>query len=154
MITRVVAGILAIVFVSLGLTFTVIGLAVDRSGSSEGFLSTGIGMLAAGAACAAVFAVLTRRDAERRHRRRAGARAQAQIVRAVLRPGVRIGSLLAYDLTVRFQPAGEATRRLLVVPGTALVEGESIEVAYDPQEPSNFEPTSTQGHWHLVHDPG
>ena len=79
-----------------------------------------------------------RRAAARR--RRAGDRAQATIVAARLNPYVRIGVLLSYTLTVRFEPAGEVTRPLLVSPATRLQAGDEIEVAYDPADPANFEP--------------
>lgn len=135
-----VSGILALVFLLLGLTFSVVGLVVDEPdrGSPDGFVATGGALLVAGLLCATAFAALYRRHARRR--RRQGPRAQAEIVSAILRPYVRVGALLTYDLTVRIPAAGEVTQRVLVVPGTDLTEGGLIEVAYDPREPSNFEP--------------
>ena len=142
MIKRVLSGILAVVLLPLGLTFVVLGLVLedDGSGDKQGFLGAGIPLVLAGLALAGVFLLLRRREADRRRRRREGSRAPAEIVRAHFLAGVRVGALLAYDLTVSFPAAGTVTRRVFVIPGTELIEGETIEVLYDPAEPDNFEP--------------
>ena len=142
MITRLLSGILAAVFLPLGLVFTVIGLAADEadSGSPEDFLMIGLPFLATGVALAAVFGVLTGRARAARRRRREGARTQAQVVHAFLHAGVRAGVLLTYDLTVTFPAAGgEVTQRVMIPPNVQLAPGDLVEIAYDPAEPANFE---------------
>lgn len=142
MITRLLTGILASVFLPLGVAFTGIGLVADDvdSGSPDDFLMIGVPLLAVGLALTAVFGVLMGRARAARRRRREGARAQATIVHAHLHSGVRMGVLLTYDLTVVFPAGGEVTQRVFVAPNVPLTPGEEIEIAYDPAEPSNFEP--------------
>lgn len=139
---RLLTGIFACVLLPLGLAFTVIGLVADdvRSGSPEDFRYVGLAILGVGIADLAAFLALQRRHTQRRRRRVEGARAQAVLVQALLRPGVRVGVLHTYDLTVRFEPAGEVRQMVMVAPTIRLVPGEPIEVAYDPADPSNFEP--------------
>jgi hypothetical protein len=141
MVARLLCGILAIVLGLLGIVFTTLGLAgvEPRQGSSDDWFTVGLPLAAAGLACVTAFVVLARREAAARRRRRAGARASAEIVRADHKAGIQIGSLLTYDLTVRFAAGGEVTKRLTVVPGTPLVPGETVDVLYDPAGPANFE---------------
>ena len=145
MITRLLTGILACVLVPLGIAFTVVGLVADDvdSGSPEGFLVVGPSFLAVGMLLVAVFAVLSRRAGAAPRRRQEGVRTMARIVHAHLLAGVRIGVLVTYDLTVTFPAAGEVTRRVSVAPNVQLTAGEEIEIAYDPADPSNFEPAAS-----------
>lgn len=132
MITRLLAGILACVFVPLGIVFT----ALEPS--------AGLPFLALGALFAAAFGVLSQRAGAARRRRRDGLRAPARVVHARLHAGVRVGVLLTYDLTVTFPAApGEVTQRVLVAPNVTLTPGEEILVAYDPADPTNFEPAAS-----------
>jgi hypothetical protein len=141
MVARLLCGILAIVLGLLGIVFTTLGLAgvEPRQGSFDDWFTVGLPLAAAGLACVTAFVVLARREAAARRRRRAGTRASAEIVRADHKAGIQIGSLLTYDLTVRFAAGGEVNKRLTVVPGTPLVPGETVDVLYDPSGPANFE---------------
>jgi hypothetical protein len=141
-IRRIVTGILAVVFLPLGIAFLVIGLAVDepRSGEPEAFLYLGAALAAVGVAFATTFIVLSRREAARRRRRREGLRARAEIVEADVNWSVRVNGRPALRLTVRFQPAGTVSGTFLAGGSYDLAVGETIEVLYDPAEPSNFEP--------------
>ena len=145
MVLRITLGILAVVFLPLGLVFTIVGLTVDQpdSGRPEDFLYTGAGLGLAGVALLVGFLVLRGREAARRRRRQEGLRTTAEVVRVQLKPGVRVGSLVALDLTVRFAAAGTAdgtvSRMMLVSPLSRITEGEPVEIMYDPAEPSNFE---------------
>jgi hypothetical protein len=145
-VLRLVVGILAVTFLPIGLTFTIIGLVVDEPdrGRPEAFLYTGIALGLVGAGFALAFVVLWRREAERRRRRREGLRTTAEVVRAKLNPNVRTGSSMAMNLTVRFPsagtPDGTVRRTLFVEPSSRLTEGARIEIVYDPADPSNFEP--------------
>ena len=131
-------GIFALVNLILGVVFTILGFATD-SEDTDGFATVGPALLLVGLVLGGVFAVLVRRGRAKRERRQA--RTQAEVVRAKFRAGVRIGAWATYDLTVRFAAAGgEVTRQVQVVPGTNLKEGEQIEIAFDPDEPSSFEP--------------
>jgi hypothetical protein len=142
MVKRLFCGILAAVFVPLGLAFTIVGLTVKhpRSGKPEAFLYIGIPFLVVGLGLAVAFLVLRRREAERRRRRRAGLRATAEIVDAELNPHVRVGMSFSAKLTVDIPGAGTVTRAVLVSPFTRLDPGTPIDVVYDPQDPANFEP--------------
>ena len=135
MIARILSGTLACVLVPLGTVFTVLGLVAEEE---EGFTPVGAALLAAGLALAALLAVLTGRARQRKARRTA--RTRADVVEAAFKPGVRVGAYLAYDLTVTFPAAGTVSDMVLVIPGTELVDGGTVEVVYDPDEPSNFAP--------------
>ena len=141
MVARLLSGILAAVLLPLGLVFGVVGLGADGAdgGGPQGFLLIGAPLAALGLACAAAFVVLTRREAARRRRRQGGTRVRAYVVEARWRPGIRVGAWLTYDLAVRFDPAGEVRQRILVMPGTPLKEGQTIEIVHDPSDPTNFE---------------
>ena len=133
MVARLLAGILTAVFLPLGIVFGALGLATD-----EDFTGVGAACAAVGVVCAATFAVLMRAEAARRRRRRDGLRGAAEVVEAVLRPGIRIGVYLTYDLTFRL--AGQTVSQgVLVVPGTTVQPGGTVDVLYDPAEPGNFE---------------
>ena len=147
MVVRLVTGILAAVFLPLGLVFTTIGLLaedVDR-GEPEGFLYAGIPLAVVGGGLLCAFAALQGRERDRRRRRREGLRASAEVVEARMNTGVRSGSKFALRLTVRFAPAGTATTSLMWDPMQPLRPGDRIEVLYDPADPANFEPAAATG---------
>ena len=141
-VLAIVCAIVALVLTVLGLTFLAIGLA-GAGDEPAGFRALGAVLLVTGLLLAGVAAVARSRRQAAARRRRAGDRARATIVRAQLHPYTRIGVLLTYTLTVRFAPAGEVTRKLLVPPSLELTPGEEIEVVYDPQDPANFEPAAS-----------
>jgi hypothetical protein len=147
MVKRIIFGILAATFVPLGIVFTVIGLTVDDvdEGSPEAFVYLGIPILLVGLALAAAFLVLWRKERARRARRRAGLRAQAEIVSADVNWSVRVNGRPALKLTVSFSPAGTVSGTFLAGGNYSLRAGDSIEVLYDPAEPANFEPASLTG---------
>jgi hypothetical protein len=144
MALRLVLGILAVVFVPLGLIFTVLGLTVDEvdRGSPEGFVYAGLPILAVGLVFAGAFLVLWRKERARRARRRAGLRTRAEIVSAELNWAVRVNGRPALKLTVHFAPAGTVSGTFLAGGEQSLRAGDAIEVLYDPAEPANFEPVS------------
>jgi hypothetical protein len=137
-ILRVLTGILAVTFLPLGLVFVVLGLALDEP-DSEVFLYIGGPLAVAGLAFTAAFAVLWRREAARRRRRRQGLRTKAEIVSANVNWSVRVNGRPALRLTVRFPAAGTVSGTFLAGLGRP-APGEWIDIAYDPAEPSNFEP--------------
>ena len=145
MAVRIVAGILAIVFLSLGIVFLILGLATDTP-DADGFRATGGAIFAAGIVAATIFTLLHRRGAAERRRRQQGARAYAEIVEARLHQYTRVGVMLTYTLTIRYPDAGlgesSFTRTVLVPPTLALKTGERVEVQYDPADPGNFEPVA------------
>jgi hypothetical protein len=143
MALRITLGILAATFVPLGVVFTVIGLTADEvdRGSPEAFAYAGIPILLVGLALGGAFLVLWRRERARRARRRAGLRAQAEIVSADVNWHVRVNGRPSLKLTVRFGDT-TATGTFLAGGEYRLVAGERIDVLYDPADPSNFEPVS------------
>ena len=138
MILRLVAAILAIVFVALGIPFSIIGLVTDAA-EADAFGATGLAALAAGLLFAAVFAVLHRRARAERRRRLAGSRASVEILEARLNHYTRIGVMLTYDLTIRFADGATFARKVLVPPTAPLKVGERIEVLHEPDDRGNFE---------------
>lgn len=135
-----VTGILALVLLVLGGAFTVVGLVIEEadSGEPEDFVRIGVAALAVGAALALAFTALLRR--RRAAERRRTARTAAEVVAAELRPYVRIGVFITYDLAVRLPGAPEPVRRQVqVLPGTEPAPGGRIEVEYDPEDPANFD---------------
>ena len=144
MALRLVFGILAATFIPLGVVFTVIGLTADEvdSGSPEAFAYTGIPVLLVGLALGGAFLVLWRKERARRARRRAGLRAQAEIVSADVNWHVRVNGRPSLKLTVRFAPAGTVSGTFLAGGDYSLRTGDAIEVLYDPAEPANFEPAT------------
>jgi hypothetical protein len=144
MVLRLVLGILAATFVPLGVVFTVIGLTADEvdRGSPEAFAYVGIPILLVGLALGGGFLVLWRKERARRARRRAGLRAQAEIVSADVNWSVRVNGRPALKLTVSFAPAGTVSGTFLAGGNYSLRAGDAIEVLYDPAEPENFEPAS------------
>lgn len=136
MIPRLVAGILAIVFLALGIPFLILGF-VGEVEDADGFKSSGSAAFAAGLIAAAIFVALTRR-AKAQQRRRTQT-AQVEIVAARLNQYTRIGVMLTYDLTVRLADGRTFTRKVLVPPTTPLTPGGSAEIRYDPDDPGNFE---------------
>jgi hypothetical protein len=145
-VLRLVLGILAVTFLPLGAVFVVIGLVVEEpdSGRPEDFVYVGTAIGLAGIACLVPFLILWRREAARRRRRREGPRATAEIVRARPNPRVRSRNWMYLDLTVRFPAAGTedgtVTRTLVVDGSDHFPEGGHLEIVYDPEDPSNFEP--------------
>jgi hypothetical protein len=145
MVARLVTGILASVFLPLGVVFTLIGLLagdVDR-GSPEGFVYAGLPLLAVGVGLAVAFAVSARRAKETRARRTA--RTSAEVLEARMNTGVRSSGKFALKLTVRFEPAGTATTSVMWDPMKPLRPGDRIEVLYDPADPGSFEPAGGAG---------
>ena len=141
-VARLLLGILAVVFLPLGIVFTIVGATADQldSGDPEDMLAVGLALGAVGLALTLAFAVLQRREIARRRRRREGLRTTAEIVDAQLNPNMRSGAKVALRLTVRFVPAGTVSRTLLVLPTSAPAAGARIDVLYDPADPTNFEP--------------
>jgi hypothetical protein len=88
----------------------VIGLVVDNpdQGDPAAFVYVGVPLALDGVACAVVFVVLWRREAERRRRRRAGLRARVPIVSARMDSSIRSGSRIAMHLTVDHPTAGRS----------------------------------------------
>jgi hypothetical protein len=142
MALRLTLGILALVFIPLGVVFTIVGLVVDEpdSGSPEAFIYVGAPLALVGIACGVVFLRLWRRERARRARRRAGLRATAEVVAAELNWAVRVNGRPALRLTVRF--AGSTVTGTFLAPRTPqdLQPGAAIDVLYDPADPTNFEP--------------
>jgi hypothetical protein len=141
MVARLTLGILSVVFLPLGVVFLVIGLVVDEpdSGDPAAFVYVGAGLGLVGLVCAVAFVVLWRKEAARRRRRRDGLRARVEVVRADVNWGVRVNGRPAVSLTVR-GPGGDVSGTFLAGPALDLTPGQSIDILYDPLEPSNFEP--------------
>ena len=146
MVLRLLTGILAVVFLPLGIVFVVLGLVVEHPdrGRPETFVYIGAPFAVAGAALAVTFIVLWRREAGRRRRRRQGLRTGAEVVRAELDWRVRVNGRPMLRLTVRLPGAisGDATvtGAFISRDGSLPAAGARIDVVYDPAEPSNFEP--------------
>ena len=145
MVARLLTGILAAVFLPLGVIFSLIGLLADDvdRGTPEGFLYAGLPLLAVGAGFAIAFATLVRREGQRRARRTA--RATAEVVEARMNTGVRSSGKFATRLTVRFDPAGTVSTQVMWDPMQPLQPGDAIEVVYDPGDPASFEPAGRAG---------
>jgi hypothetical protein len=143
MVLRLVFGILALTFLPLGVIFTVIGLTVDEvdEGDPKVFAYIGIPLLVVGLGFAIAFFVLWRKERARRARRRAGLRARAEIVSADVNWKVRVNGKPALRLTVRW---GDTTASGTFLAGGdySLRTGDTIEVLYDPADPTNFEPAA------------
>jgi len=147
-VLRLATGILAAVFLPLGLAFVVVGLVVDKPdrGEPEAFLYIGAGLAVVGLAFVLAFGVLWRKEAARRRRRREGLRTKAEVVRAEENWSIRVNDKPALNLTVRFAGAGTSDG---TVTGTffrgaryGLAPGDWIDIVYEPADPSNFEPVS------------
>ncbi len=137
MIARLLTGILAVVFLPLGLVFLVLGLLM---GDGDDVQPVGAGCAIAGIAFALAFALLMRMEARRRERRRAGLRASVEVLAAKVNHGVQLNRKRGLSLTVR-APSGETlTGSFMALPETAPAVGDRIEILYDPAEPANFEP--------------
>ncbi len=148
MVIRLLTGILAAVFLPLGVVFVVIGLLVDHPdrGKPEDFVYIGAPFAVVGAALAVTFVVLWRREAGRRRRRRQGLRTGAEVVRAELDWRVRVNGRPMLRLTVRLPGAisgdGIVSGAFISRDGSLPAAGARIDVLYDPAEPSNFEPVA------------
>jgi hypothetical protein len=141
MVARLVSGIFAVVFLPLGVFFVLIGLLVDDidEGDPIVFLYIGAPFAVIGLASAIVFVRLWRRERARRARRRAGLRASAEVVSADYQWNVRVKGRPALRLTVRIGDAIVSGMFISRDPQPP-VAGSSVDVLYDPAEPSNFEP--------------
>jgi hypothetical protein len=140
-VSRLVTMIFAIVFLGLGVPFTILGIV-----SEEGFLYVGPALLFAGLVSGGLFLWMHGKERAARERRRNGTRAKAPIVALKYQPGIQVGSMLAIDLTVSVPaPRGvtQSTRRVLVPPTFAVGPGDEIEIVFDPDDPENFEPAIT-----------
>lgn len=141
MVKRLISGILAVVFLPLGVFFVLLGLLVDDidEGDPIVFLYIGLPFALVGLVCAIVFVRSWRIERGRRARRRAGLRASAEVVSAQYQWNVRVNGRPALRLTVRI---GDRTVSGMFLardlqPPTA---GSSVDVLYDPADPTNFEP--------------
>ena len=137
---RLVGFILAIVGVSLGVPFLVIGL-VDTADDAGAFKVIGAAALAAGLVLAAVVAA-----GRGRARRRMAAedaartsRATAIVVEAKLQEHSRIGARHPLHLRVRIG-GEERTRTFWALPYAIPRPDDAIEVALDPADSGNFLP--------------
>jgi hypothetical protein len=141
-LARLLLFIFAATFLPLGIIFGAIGLLADDvdRGEPEAFAYLGAVFTAVGLVLAIAFGVLTRREVQRRRRRRAGLRTTAEVVDVRLNPSVHSGAKVSTTLTVRFSGLTASTK-FLALPNT-YAEGATIEVVYDPAEPANFEPVT------------
>ena len=136
MVGRLLTGILAAVFLPLGIVFTVIGLVSD-----DAFLPVGLPLAAVGVGFAVAFVVLMRQARRRKARRTQ--RVSAEVLDARVNHGVQLNAKRQLTLTVRFPAAGEVTGKFFWYPSIPV--GERIDVLYDPDEPANFEPVDPTG---------
>ena len=143
MLPRLLTGILAAVFLPLGIVFAVIGLVADDvdRGDPKAFLYLGIPLALAGAALAVAFVVLSRKERERKARRTA--QASAEVLAANINHGVQLNAKRQLELTVRFPAAGELSGTFFWFPSIPI--GDRIDVRYDPDDPANFEPVDPTG---------
>ena len=126
MLPRLLAGILACVFLPLGITFAVLGGDFSRVGGA--FLGAGLGMLL-------LFVALQSRERARRARRTA--RTSAEVIESRINHGVQLNAKRQLTLTVRLG-TGTHTGAFMWLPSTRI--GSHIDVEYDPEQPSNFAP--------------
>jgi hypothetical protein len=142
-LARLLLFIFAATFLPMGIIFGAIGLLADDvdRGDPEAFAYLGAVFTAVGLVLAIGFGVLTRREVQRRRRRRAGLRTTADVVSVRLNPSVHSGAKVSTNLTVRFSGLTVSTK-FLELPNT-YQEGARIEVVYDPAEPANFEPVTS-----------
>jgi hypothetical protein len=136
-VAALVAGILAVTFLPLGIAFAILGAA----GSEEAFAPLGLSFVVAGAALGLV-AWLSRRAGKRREAAETAARISrgtAQVLEARLNPYSRVGTRNPMKLAVQLAGA-RVERTLYVAPTTAYEPGRSIQVAFAPNDPSNFVP--------------
>jgi len=131
-VARLLSGILAAVFLPLGITFAILG--DDFAGIGALLLAVGVGMLA-------LFGWLVMRERSRRARRTA--QASAEVVDARINHGVQLNAKRQLMLTVRFPAAGEVSGKFFWYPSIPV--GERIDVRYDPDDPESFEPVDPTG---------
>jgi hypothetical protein len=136
----VAAAIVALVLSLLGVAYLAIGLA----GGPQAFTVLGAVFVAAGLVLDGVWLRLRTRARARGERETAARRAhtRATVVAVEPHPYIRVGSLVTVTLTVRTS-AGELSRRLHLSPLARLDPGAQIDIAYDPDDPSNFRPLET-----------
>ena len=141
-VVRMVVAIWALVLVVLGVVNLLVGLLAGDE--VKAFVPVGGALLAVGVVLGLISLWLRARANEERRRREDGGRAIAEVVEARLHTMTRIGVMLTYTVTVRFAPEGGPvetfTRTVLVAPTLHLEAGRQVEVAYDPNDPANFEP--------------
>lgn len=142
MAVRAALSIVALVLTLLGIVFVVVGL---LAGEPDGGAMTTIGLVVGGAGLVLAIAAVAawRRARAALRRRQEGGRGTATIVSARFHPHTRIGALLTWTLTLRYESgehAGrEVTRQMLLVPTIAVEEGARVEVAYDRADAANVE---------------
>jgi hypothetical protein len=141
-VPRIVAFILAIVGVSLGTAFLVVGL-VGSTADADAFKVLGAAALTVGALCG-VAAVVLRGRARRLVAAEDAARVSrgaATVVEAKLQEHSRIGA--RHPLRLRVRLAGvERARTFWALPYALPRAGDAIEVAFDPADPGNFLPVT------------
>jgi hypothetical protein len=136
-VVTLVTGILAATFLPLGIAFAVIGLA----GGPDAFVILGI-IFAFVGLDSTVFALFWRGRAKARESAEAAARvsqARARVLEATMNPYSRVGNLSPLKLAVELG-GGRQTRTVYVPASTSWQPGAEIDVAYAPDNPSNFVP--------------
>jgi hypothetical protein len=144
-VPRLLGFILAIVGVSLGVPFLLIGL-VGTAADADAFVVVGAAALTVGVVLAAV-TVTARGHARRRVDTELAARTgrgSAIVVEAKLQTHSRIGA--RHPLRLRVRLGGEERERTFwALPYGLPRVGDAIEVAYDPGDPGNFAPYTNSG---------
>jgi hypothetical protein len=136
-VVTLVTGILAATFLPLGITFAVIGLA----GGPDAFLYLGV-IFAFVGLDTTVLAFWWRGRAKARDSAESAARvshARARVLEATLNPYSRVGNLSPLKLAVELG-GGRQARTVYVPASTNWQPGTEIDVAYAPNDPSNFVP--------------
>lgn len=132
MLARLLSGILASVFLPLGIVFAILGGEFASMGTL--LLGPGVGLLL-------LFVFLTQR--ERRRRARRTAQASAEVLEASINHGVQLNAKRQLTLRVRFPAAGEVSGKFFWYP--TIPVGDRIDVRYDPDDPESFEPVDPTG---------
>ena len=138
-VVSLVTGILAVTFIPLGIVFAVLGLASDEGA----FLPLGVIFFIVGDLFLTV-AILWRQRSRRRDRAEADARisrTSARILEAVPSLHSRVRDRHPMKLAVELAGSRQA-RTVYVPPHVNWQPGQSIEVAYAPDDPRNFVPVA------------
>ena len=142
MAVRAALSIVALVLTLLGIVFVAVGLLAGGS-DGEPMRTIGAAIGAVGLVLAVIAAAVWRRARAALRRRQEGGRATATIVHARFHPHTRIGALLTWTLTLRYESGEhtgrEVTRQMLLVPTIAVEDGARVEVAYDRADAGNVE---------------